>query len=217
MTDIQWRVLSAGFSMEGGHDQPVSVYSILVALMASIGGFLFRYDMRQISDILLIHDFEILLSIGTFMAELMGAHVAVYFERLVTGFSVGALSTAVSTITVFGIGIVFALLLSIGICFMPHLPLDCSSWRYRRITRSHRGSIRGSRQDHSIVDTEMEEILQGIEYGEGGVDKDRIVQSELKRKSGAKTISQARKSAGPSVSRVIVVERLVSATKCFSV
>ncbi|EJC99120.1 general substrate transporter [Fomitiporia mediterranea MF3/22] len=83
---------------------PISIFSILLALLASMGGFIFGYDTGQISDILLMDDFKArfaqqhsdgtfafsdvrsglivsLLSIGTLIGALLGAPTADFFGR----------------------------------------------------------------------------------------------------------------------------------------
>lgn len=84
---------------------PIGGTAIMLALVASIGGFIFGYDTGQISDILLMEDFKLrfatcsnptdhttcefstvraglivsLLSIGTLAGALMGAPYALFF------------------------------------------------------------------------------------------------------------------------------------------
>jgi SP family sugar:H+ symporter-like MFS transporter len=86
---------------------PIGYIAITLALVASMGGFIFGYDTGQISDILLMDDFRIrfsgcpadstvdtcdftrvrsgaivaLLSIGTLIGALLGAPTADYFGR----------------------------------------------------------------------------------------------------------------------------------------
>ncbi len=81
------------------HGAPIGKVAIMLALVASIGGFIFGYDTGQISDILLMNDFKLrfamcsnaadastcefstvraglivsLLSIGTLAGALIGA------------------------------------------------------------------------------------------------------------------------------------------------
>jgi len=81
------------------HGMPIGGVAIMLALVASMGGFIFGYDTGQISDILLMQDFKLrfakctdltdhttctfsnvraglivsLLSIGTLAGALMGA------------------------------------------------------------------------------------------------------------------------------------------------
>ncbi|THH04805.1 hypothetical protein EW145_g5250 [Phellinidium pouzarii] len=86
------------------HGLPIGIFSILLALMASMGGFIFGYDTGQISDILLMPDFlqrfgqcdadglcrfsnvrsgliVSLLSIGTLIGALLGAPIADFLGR----------------------------------------------------------------------------------------------------------------------------------------
>ena len=85
---------------------PIGGTAIMLALVASMGGFIFGYDTGQISDILLMQDFKLrfatcsnpmdhntchfstvraglvvsLLSIGTLAGALMGAPCVIYFH-----------------------------------------------------------------------------------------------------------------------------------------
>ncbi|KAF5375856.1 hypothetical protein D9615_008196 [Tricholomella constricta] len=89
------------------HGTPIGYFAILLALVASMGGFIFGYDTGQISDILLMTDFKLrfatctvpgqidtceftvvraglivsLLSIGTLVGALCGAPTADYLGR----------------------------------------------------------------------------------------------------------------------------------------
>ncbi|KAF8962856.1 general substrate transporter [Flammula alnicola] len=89
------------------HGMPIGSTAIMLALVASMGGFIFGYDTGQISDILIMEDFKLrfatcsnpsdpstcafstvraglivsLLSIGTLAGALMGAPVADRFGR----------------------------------------------------------------------------------------------------------------------------------------
>ncbi|KAI0697996.1 general substrate transporter [Cytidiella melzeri] len=89
------------------HGVPIGYTAIMLALMASMGGFIFGYDTGQISDILLMKDFLLrfatcssptdsstcaftdvraglivaLLSIGTLVGALLGARVADWLGR----------------------------------------------------------------------------------------------------------------------------------------
>ncbi|KAI5121771.1 hypothetical protein M0805_009582 [Coniferiporia weirii] len=86
------------------HGLPIGIFSILLALLASMGGFIFGYDTGQISDILLMPDFlqrfgecdasgacsftnvrsgliVSLLSIGTLIGALCGAPIADFLGR----------------------------------------------------------------------------------------------------------------------------------------
>ncbi|RDB21794.1 High-affinity glucose transporter ght2 [Hypsizygus marmoreus] len=89
------------------HGVPIGYVAILLALVASMGGFIFGYDTGQISDILLMNDFRLrfatcgtpgdvatcefstvraglivsLLSIGTLVGALCGAPTADYLGR----------------------------------------------------------------------------------------------------------------------------------------
>lgn len=89
------------------HGLPIGWVAIMLALLASMGGFIFGYDTGQISDILLMDDFLLrfatcstpgdvstcsfstvreglivsLLSIGTLVGALLGAPIADMFGR----------------------------------------------------------------------------------------------------------------------------------------
>ncbi|KAI0086841.1 general substrate transporter [Irpex rosettiformis] len=89
------------------HGVPIGYTAVMLALMASMGGFIFGYDTGQISDILLMDDFLLrfatcssatdastchfsitreglivsLLSIGTLIGALLGARVADWLGR----------------------------------------------------------------------------------------------------------------------------------------
>ncbi|KAL5522914.1 hypothetical protein ACEPAF_1181 [Sanghuangporus sanghuang] len=268
----------SGFTIKG---LPISIFSIFLALLASMGGFIFGYDTGQISDILLMDDFLNrfgacdsngschftnlrsglivgLLSIGTLFGALLGAPTADYFGRrnamslecgvfiigviiqitsfnawyqfaigrLVAGFGVGALSAAVpmyqaetapaqirgtltgtyqlfitfgilvayciaigtremgdsgSWRTVVGIGILFALFLGTTIQAMPESPRWSARHGNTEAARKAIAKVRALPEDHPIVTSELEEILDSIEIEEG-VDKERLVTGDIPAK-----------------------------------
>lgn len=89
------------------HGVPIGYMAIMLAMVASMGGFIFGYDTGQISDILLMSDFKLrfahctaagdasscefsrvreglivsLLSVGTLIGALLGAPTADFFGR----------------------------------------------------------------------------------------------------------------------------------------
>ena len=88
------------------HGLPIGFFAVMLALLASMGGFIFGYDTGQISDILIMEDFKVrfaqcgtpgdvntcnfsnvrsglivaLLSIGTLIGALIGAPYVTIFS-----------------------------------------------------------------------------------------------------------------------------------------
>ena len=88
------------------HGLPIGFFAVMLALLASMGGFIFGYDTGQISDILIMEDFKVrfaqcgtpgdvntcnfsnvrsglivaLLSIGTLIGALIGAPYVTTFS-----------------------------------------------------------------------------------------------------------------------------------------
>ncbi|KAH8110120.1 general substrate transporter [Phellopilus nigrolimitatus] len=257
---------------------PISVFAVLLALLASMGGFIFGYDTGQISDILIMDDFlarfaeynpvdgyvfsnvrsgliVALLSIGTLFGALLGAPVADYFGRrhamsleclifcigvviqmatfhawyqfaigrLISGFGVGALSAAVpmyqaetapaqirgtltgtyqlfitfgillaycigtgtneikgpgSWRTVVGIGFIWAVILGVGIQFMPESPRWSARHGRPDAARTAIAKVRALPEDHPIVEGELEEMIASLEVEEG-ISKEALLNGEV--------------------------------------
>ncbi|TFK38512.1 general substrate transporter [Crucibulum laeve] len=249
---------------------PIGGVSIMLALVASMGGFIFGYDTGQISDILLMEDFKLrfatcsnpvdhnscefstvraglivsLLSIGTLFGALIGALVAdklgrrramvcecclfvvgviiqlatftvwqqVAVGRLISGLAVGALSAAVpmyqaetapthlrgtltatyqlfitlgilvaycigigtrelsgaaSWRTLIGLGIIWPVILGVGILFMPESPRWCAAHgkveaARNSIARTY-GIKKGDTANMHFVNSEVDDIVNQIE------------------------------------------------------
>lgn len=78
------------------HGVPIGIFSILLAVLASMGGFIFGYDTGQISDILLMEDF-----VQRF-AQNTGEVGALAFSNVRSGLIVGLLSIGTLIGALFG-------------------------------------------------------------------------------------------------------------------